>query len=48
MFTVEVLEKGSWKRDRKYKLFQNAEKRVDDFHQQGINARMIEVKKCDL
>lgn len=34
-----------WTKDRTYKLFQNAEKRVNDLHHQGINARMIEDKR---
>ena len=46
MFIVEKVDGGGfWKQDRKYKLFQNAEKRVEGFHRQGINARMIEVNK---
>ena len=44
MFTVEVLDKGSWKRDRKYKIFDNAENRVETLHHSGVNARMIEGK----
>ena len=42
MFTVETLKDGQWKADRKYKLFQNAEKRVYDLYGEGINARLIE------
>ena len=42
MFTVETLKGEEWKADRKYKLFQNAEKRVYDLHHEGINARLIE------
>ena len=42
MFTVEALKDGKWKKDRVYKLFNNAEGRVDTLHHQGINARMIE------
>ena len=53
MFTVETVasEKNGkyityfWKKDRTYKVFENAEKRVDALHKQGINARLIEVKK---
>ena len=52
MFTVEkVMAEISggyityyWKKDRTYKVFENAEKRVDDLHHQGINARMVEKK----
>lgn len=33
-----------WTKDRTYKVFENAEKRVSDLHHQGINARMVEEK----
>lgn len=33
-----------WKKDRTYKVFDNAEKRVSDLHHLGINARMVEKK----
>lgn len=43
MFIVEKVDGGGfWKQDRKYKLFQNAEKRVYDLYGKGINARLIE------
>lgn len=46
MFIVEKVDGGGfWKQDRKYKLFQNAEKRVYDLYSEGINARMIEDKR---
>ena len=45
MFIVEKVDGGGfWKQDRKYKLFQNAEKRVYDLYSEGINARMVEKK----
>ena len=44
MFTVEALKDGQWKPDRKYKIFENAENRVESLHHQGVNARMIEKK----
>ena len=52
MFTVETVaieENGKyityfWKKDRTYKVFENAEKRVEDLQNQGINARMVEKK----
>lgn len=53
MFIVErvVTERSGgyityyWTRDRSYKVFENAEKRVNALHSQGINARMIEDKR---
>ena len=45
MFTVETLNGKAWKKDRTYKVFDNAENRVETLHKQGINARMIERKK---
>ena len=45
MFTVETLKGEEWKKDRVYKLFQNAEKRVYTLYHEGINARMIERKR---
>lgn len=44
MFTVEALKGGVWKKDRAYKIFDNAEKRVYDLYGSGINARVIEKK----
>ena len=44
MFTVETLKGDEWKKDRIYKVFENAEKRVESLHHEGINARMIERK----
>ena len=45
MFIVEKVDGGGfWKQDRKYKLFDNAEKRVEALHHSGINARMVEKK----
>ena len=46
MFIVEKVDGGGfWKQDRKYKLFQNAEKRVYALYDEGIKARMIERKR---
>lgn len=46
MFIVEVLaDDGKWKQDRKYKLFDNAEKRLYVHYEEGTNARIVEVKK---
>lgn len=42
MFTVETLKNGKWKADRKYKIFENAEKRVYALYDEGIKARLIE------
>lgn len=49
MFTVEtrVFEtaKGcTWKKDRTYKVFDNAEKRLYSLYAEGITARMVEEK----
>ena len=44
-YTVETLKDGKWKADRKYKIFENAERRVTELHHNGINARLIEVKR---
>lgn len=43
MFIVEKVDGGGfWKQDRKYKVFENAEKRVYDLYDKGIQARMVE------
>ena len=47
MFIVEtrVFETArgcTWKKDRTYKIFENAEKRVYDLYDKGIQARMVE------
>ena len=42
MFTVETLEGEEWKKDRVYKVFENAEKRLYALYHEGINARLIE------
>lgn len=45
MFIVEVLDaNGKWKKDREYKLFDNAEKRLYIHYEEGTNARIVEVK----
>ena len=45
MFITETLKGDEWKRDRKYQIFENAEKRVYALYSQGVDARMIEVKR---
>lgn len=42
MFTVETLKGNEWKKDRVYKVFENAENRLYHLYDEGINARMIE------
>ena len=42
MFYTQVLKDNEWKKDRKYKVFQNAEDRIYALYDQGINARVIE------
>ena len=44
MFTVEALKGSEWKKDRVYKLFDNAEQRVYALYKSGVNARVIEKK----
>lgn len=44
MFTVEALKDGKWKKDRVYKVFDNAEKRLYALYEEGVHARMIEGK----
>lgn len=44
MFTVETLKGNEWKKDRVYKLFDNAEQRVYALYKSGVNARVIERK----
>lgn len=44
MFTVETLNNGKWKADRKYKIFENAESRVYALYSAGVQARMVEKK----
>lgn len=45
MFIVEVLaDDGKWKKDKMYKLFENAEKRLYIHYEEGTNARILEVK----
>lgn len=45
MFIVEKVDGGGfWKQDRKYKIFENAEKRLYDLYDKGIQARMVEKK----
>ena len=50
MFIVEKITKGKdgetvWKKDRTYKVFQNAEDRLYALYDQGINGRIIERHK---
>ena len=44
MFTVETLKENEWKKDRVYKVFENAENRLYVHYKEGTNARIIEVK----
>ena len=52
MFTVETVvteREGKivryyWKKDRTYKVFENAEKRLYSLYAEGITARMVERK----
>lgn len=44
MFTVETLNGNEWKKDRVYKVFENAEKRLYAHYEKGTNARILEVK----
>ena len=43
-YTVEKLMDGKWVKDRTYKVFANAEKRLYDLYKDGVNARMMERK----
>lgn len=45
MFMVETLKGEEWKKDRVYKVFENAEKRLYALYHEGINARLIERKR---
>ena len=42
MFTVETLNGDTWKKDRVYKVFDNAENRLYALYDQGVKARIIE------
>lgn len=52
MYTVEKVEAKKdgggilyyWKKDRTYKVFENAEKRLYSLYAEGITARMVEKK----
>ena len=44
MYTVEKLVGTTWKKDRSYKIFDNAESRVYALHSAGVNAKVVERK----
>ena len=44
-YEVEILTGEKWHRVKKYKIFENAEKYMLACHHEGVNARIIEVKK---